>query len=119
MAKPFGRPTKYKPEYCDKLILYMAKGGVFEAFGATLDPLVSKVTLYDWCKAHPDFLNAKKIGTACSYNHYVNLGKEGLEGRIPGFNSTVWVFFMKNLFAWKDRVEFTEMDDIEDVEFIK
>ncbi len=55
-AAKMGRPTEYRPEYCQQLITHMAKGGSFESFGA--DANCHRGTLYDWEAAHPDFADA-------------------------------------------------------------
>jgi len=103
-----GRPTKYDPKYCDELIEHMKTGLSYEAFAGRL--CVAIQTLYDWEQANPEFLEAKKKGQAISQMFWENLAMEGMwsgGGRNPVFNSTVWIFNMKNRFKWKDRVETT------------
>lgn len=56
---PAGRPTKYKPEYCEMLIEHMAEGLSYEAFAGIVS--VSYQTIYDW-EIHKEFLEAKEIG---------------------------------------------------------
>lgn len=107
-----GRPTKYKPEYCNLLIEHMAAGLSFESFGAVVE--CSKQTIYDWLDAQPEFLDAKKIGTAKSLLFWEKLGIRGTVG-VPvewngkqakgNFNSGSWIFNMKNRFGWRDKVE--------------
>lgn len=58
MAKKLGCPTKYKEEFCDKLIEHMKQGYSFESFAAIVD--VDRDTLYEWAKVHPIFSDAKK-----------------------------------------------------------
>ncbi len=53
-----GRPTLYRPEYCDRLILHCKKGLSYEAFAGVVDVCVD--TLYEWEKVHPKFSEAKK-----------------------------------------------------------
>lgn len=54
-----GRPTKFKPEYCDMLIDHMSKGYSFESFGAVIS--VDRTTLYHWETLFKDFSHAKGI----------------------------------------------------------
>jgi transposase len=58
---PGGRPTSYKPEYCEMLVEHMAQGLSFESFAAVTDTW--KAALYDWVKTYPEFSNAKQRGT--------------------------------------------------------
>jgi hypothetical protein len=105
--KPIGRPTKYKPEYCQMLIDHMASGLSYECFGAVID--VARSTIYEWEKI-PEFSDAKK--TAFDKNRMF-WEKAGLNGMFMGgkdnpFNATVWVFNMKNRFNWRDKSDVKE-----------
>lgn len=94
-----GRPSKYSPELCEKLIDHMKEGNSFETFAAVAGCGVS--TLYDWCKNYPEFSEAKKKAFALSQRVWEDLGlKMAKEG-----NATIWIFCMKNRFGWKDKQE--------------
>ncbi len=99
-----GRPTKYKPEYCDALIEHMAKGYSFETFGASVGVWTSST--YLWLK-HPKFSEAKKEGEARCRLWWEKLGMGGASGHLKNFNAAAWIFNMKNRFHWKDRIEST------------
>jgi hypothetical protein len=51
-----GRPSEYKPEYCQRIIDYMAKGHSLTAFAGSID--VDKATVYRWINQHPEFSEA-------------------------------------------------------------
>lgn len=102
---PAGRPTKYKPEYCEALIEHMLRGKSFEAFAGVLR--VDHDTLYEWCKRHKEFSDTKKVGLAISRNFWEEMGIDGIT--IPGFNTALWIFNMKNRFGWRDRQPDEEM----------
>lgn len=51
-----GRPTKYDPAYCQKVVDLGRKGKSIEQMAGLLN--VSKKTLYNWRDAHDDFLHA-------------------------------------------------------------
>lgn len=109
MARPRpGQPTKYKKEYCEMLIKHMARGLSFECFGAVVD--ASKQTLYDWCQANDEFLDAKQRGNELSRLFYEEAGINGMMNKIPFFNSNIWTFSMKNKFRdeWKDQFDVNE-----------
>ena len=104
-----GRPTKYKNEYCDLLVNWMAGGLSFESFGSEVD--ASKQTLYTWTTKHPEFLDAKRVGTTKGQAFWEKLGRQAVVGKIPGFNATVWIFSMKNRFGWRDKQDIVTRDD--------
>lgn len=125
-----GRPTKFKPEYCQKLIEHMKQGLSFESFSAIIG--VNQDTLHEWSKnpkKYAGFLDAKKEAFAHARLFWEKLGIDGLYTTVTydgenrkvekSINATIWIFNMKNRFGWKDRVEFTDDDEIEDMEFIE
>lgn len=103
---PAGRPTKYKPEYCDLVIEHMAKGLSKESFAGVVG--VDKVTVYNWIDAQEAFFNAVKRGEELSRLFWEELGRKGAMGS-DEFNATAWIFNIKNRFRddWVDRREHT------------
>lgn len=79
---PVGRPSSYSPAYCKKLIEHMRLGHGFHTFGATLDPMVSHQTLYDWLDAHPEFLEAKSQGEKLSEKTWEEILRAGATGQL-------------------------------------
>ena len=120
VKKPFGRPSEYKPEYCQLIIDHMAKGYSFEACAGKIG--VDKITLYRWVKAHPDFCHAKAIAfersrdfwETIAIDNVVNTSESGYDelgnkvSKSKSLNSAAWIFNMKNRFGWRDRVEFNQ-----------
>lgn len=99
-----GRPTKYKPEYCDMLIKHMAEGYSFESFAGTID--CGRETIYGWERLHEEFSDAKKVGFARNQLFWEKKGHEGLwSDKSASFNSTVWIFNMKNRHGWRDKTK--------------
>lgn len=98
-----GRPSDYKPEYCELLIDHMSEGLSFESFGGVVGS--HRDTLYEWTKVHPEFKEAREIGKSKSRLFWEKLGIEGLWGSKegPNLNATVWIFNMKNRFQWRDK----------------
>lgn len=106
-----GRPTEYRPEYCQALIEHMEKGLSFEAFAGALG--VAKQTLYNWEKLFPEFVDAKEIGIGrarifwenLGINHVVNQSESFGQGvsQSKSLNASVWIFNMKNRFQWRDK----------------
>lgn len=134
-GNPVGRPTDFKPEYCEQLLEHMRQGGSFEAFGGVIR--VAKQTLYNWTELFPEFMDAKKVGNNLSLKYYEDMGKlmsagqlrrvkketpmldkEGkpmLDGKGNAIMEreyeygtgaqSTWIFMMKNMHKWRDRVD--------------
>ena len=97
-----GRPTSYKPEYCEMLIEHMSEGYSFESFGGIIE--VNEDTLYEWVKVHKEFSDSKKIGTQKSMVWWEKIGRKGMTNEIPFFNDRIWRLNMINRFRdkWSD-----------------
>ena len=111
MANPVGRPSAYKPEYCNMLIDHMATGLSFESFAGLVR--ASKQTIYDWCSNNKEFLDAKEIGFELNRLFWEKLGRDHITHTdskfesTPKLNSSVYIFNLKNRFPkeWRDRTE--------------
>lgn len=105
MGKKRGRPTKYKKEFCEKLIEHMSQGYSFESFAAVID--VDEETLRTWVGLHPDFLGAKGIAFTKSRQVWEKILIGGTTGKIKNYNATSAIFALKNRFPkeWRDRRE--------------
>lgn len=82
-----GRPTDYKEEYPEKLIEHMSRGNSFWSFAAKIR--CSFDTLHNWCEKHPQFSEARKIGTALLLEHDEAIGKGGTLGQLERRSSTI------------------------------
>lgn len=108
-AKPegytFGRPTEYKPEYCEVAIEALKKGFSKEAVAGHIG--ICKDTLYKWIKRHKDFADAIAQGVELSRIHWekiaidhVVFSKNGVQ-----ISPQVWSLNMKNRFGWSEKKE--------------
>lgn len=106
-ANSIGRPTKYKPEYCEQLIEHMSGGLSYECFGAIIN--VARSTIYKWETEFPEFSDAKELAFNQSLLYWEKAGNAGMYmgGKDNPFNATIWNINMKNRFGWKDKVETT------------
>lgn len=102
-TRKIGRPTSYKPEYCNKLIEHMKKGYSFESFGAIAN--VNRDTLFEWAKVHKDFSDAKRMATEHCRLFWETLGIMACQGFAKNFSAAAWIFNMKNRFGWRDKIE--------------
>lgn len=108
MKKAVGRPTDYRPEYCDKVIEWGKLGKSKTWMAAEIG--ISKQTLYDWEKAHPEFLDATTCAITMSQRWWEDAGQNGMTANL--FNSTVWAKNMAARFRdeWTERQEIGGMD---------
>lgn len=60
MAGPIGRPTKYKPEYCEQATKLCLLGATDEDLARFFN--VANSTIYEWMNEHPDFSESIKDG---------------------------------------------------------
>lgn len=54
----FGRPTDYIPDICNQALAYARANPGASIAELAVHLSVSKVTVYAWAQAHPDFMNA-------------------------------------------------------------
>jgi len=95
------RPTKYKPEYKDKLLELMKEGA--SIYELCLEFEVCEKTIYNWFEEYPEFLQSKKKGLAYSRGWWEKQGRINLKDK--DFNYTGWYMNMKNRFGWADKTE--------------
>lgn len=94
----FGRPSKYKPEYCEKVISLMEEGASMIEVAYELRVHID--TLYEWQKVHPDFSDAIKKAQHFSEGWWTREGRLNLKTK--DFNSGLWFMNMKNRFKWRN-----------------
>lgn len=100
---PGGRPTEYKPEYCQQVIDYMAQGYSLTAFAGHIR--MSRDAVYDWIRAHSEFSNAVSRARSA---RVAALEAKLLRSR-KGAETTAAIFGLKNACPdeWRD-VKHTE-----------
>jgi hypothetical protein len=55
-----GRPSLYRPEYCEQVMDYMRKGHSLSAFAGSIE--CARETVYEWMSKHPEFSEAVSRG---------------------------------------------------------
>lgn len=94
-----GRPTEYKPEYCDFAVSHMRDGASIAELAYLLK--ISRNCLNEWRHKHPEFEDAVKKGIDDSEGWWMLEGRKNIGNK--DFNSTLWYMNMKNRFHWSDR----------------
>lgn len=107
-----GRPTDYRPEYCEMLIRHMEQGNSFETFAAIVGS--TKKTVYNWKNQFPDFLHAFEQGAVLSELWWERQTKNGLFSMNGiSMNPTIYRLNMINRFNWKDKAEEKKVIEID------
>lgn len=103
MKNPVGRPTKYKPEYCQMVVDHMAEGASLTSFAAEIE--VSRATINVWMGEYPEFLESVKRAKAKCAAWWERVGRSGAQG--GDVNPTLVIFGLKNMAAddWRDKQE--------------
>lgn len=101
--KALGRPSSYKPEYCEMVIEHMKQGLSIRSFCAVVD--IHEDTAYEWIKVHPDFSEAVKKGRQQQIAFFEKTGIAAAHGKIPNFNAAAYIWLSKNMIGWRDKVE--------------
>jgi hypothetical protein len=85
-----GRPSSYRPEYCDAAIELGKQGKSPAGIASFLG--VSRQLLYDWAKLYPDFSTAMEKSVTFAQDYWEQKGEDNIG--TPGFNSGVYKLFM-------------------------
>mgnify|MGYP003390327182 FL=1 len=98
---PGGRPSKYDPAFCEKVVEWGKLGKSRSWMASRLD--VSHQTVINWEHAHPEFLEAMTRAEAHAQAHWEDLGHDNI--MMHGFNSSVWSRSMAARFPkhWREK----------------
>ena len=80
------RPTKYKPEYCQRVIEVGEEGGWLAEMAEACD--VVRATMDNWAEQHPEFLEALTRAKQKSQAWFEKTGRAGMTA--DRFNSALW-----------------------------
>lgn len=92
------RLSKYKEEYCDKLLRMASSGYSARAFCASID--ISYATFLRWKDCIPDFAEAVEVATMKRHLFYEHQGLTNLDNR--EFNCGLFDRLTKAVAKWKD-----------------
>lgn len=100
-----GRPTSYRPEYCETVIELGKAGKSFAQMASHFD--VARSTIDQWGEDNPDFSEALKRAKAHAQCWWEDNGQKGL--LIPGFNAAVWKKSVESRF----REDYTDRREVD------
>lgn len=109
---PGGRPTDYKPEYCEAVIEWGKLGKSKAWMCSKLE--TTPQTMAAWCEAHPEFLEAITRGVTHSQEWWEDKGQDCIEK--AGFQGSVWSRSMAARFPndWREKTDTTTTHNIGD-----
>lgn len=84
--RPVGRPSKYKPEFCERMLEMAAEGCGMAEYAAEFG--IDRTTLFDWAASHEDFstaLTRAKILEQAWFEREARLNMRNKE-----FNANLW-----------------------------
>jgi hypothetical protein len=87
MTNKIGRPSKYDPEFCERVIALGREGKSKAQMAADLD--ISRDTLDQWIKIHPEFSDAIARARDAAMAWWEEQGAKGMWAG-KGFNAQAW-----------------------------
>ena len=89
-----GRPTDYRPEFCEDIVQFCAEGNSLTAWCAKVG--IARQTLYRWLDTQPAFCDAVSRARVAACTWWESQVKAGLQDR--NFNTRAAEFMMGNQF---------------------
>lgn len=101
IPRPVGRPTDYRPEYCETAIDLGKTGASKVEIAVELG--VTRKTLDNWCAQHPEFLHAITRAHELSQVWWERKGRDNLEA--DRFQASMWSRSMAARFPddWREK----------------
>jgi len=100
VKRPVGRPSKYKPEFCQEIIELGKLGKSIAQMAAHFD--VDKASIFRWSEEDADFRTALARAKAHSQTWWENAAQQNMDNR--NFNAQLWLKSVASRF----REDYTE-----------
>ena len=98
-----GRPTAYKPEYCEMLVKHMSEGYSFESFAANVD--CTRSTLYEWRDKNPAFSDAFYTGNQKRLKFDEEMLMKTISGKNRNGSARLLEFKLAACHGWRAKTE--------------
>jgi hypothetical protein len=98
---PAGRPTDYKPEYCEMAREMLKQGYSKVEIAAAFD--ANRKTLDRWAAEYPEFSRTINEDLDFSEAWWTSEGRTNLKSK--DFNSRLWEINMMNRFGWMKKAD--------------
>ena len=103
--RPKGRPSKYRPEFCEQIIELGKLGKSIAQMASHFD--VDKASIYRWSEESEDFRTALARARAHSQTWWENEAQKNMDNR--NFNAQLWLKSVASRF----RDDYTERQQTE------
>lgn len=97
-----GRPTDYRPEYCEKVIEYGKEGLLPVSMASRLR--VTKETLHQWARVHPAFSDAFNEARIHCESFHMERAVQTAHGERAG-NAPMTKFILSAAFGYREASE--------------
>ena len=87
VKRPVGRPSKYKPEFCEQIIELGKAGKSIAQMASHFD--VDKASIFRWAEEEDDFRTALARAKAHSQTWWENAAQSNMDNR--NFNAQLWL----------------------------
>lgn len=95
---PVGRPSDYKPEYCQQVIDNAKEGKFLFEFANKIEK--NESTLYEWANEHEEFSKAIDLAKQICKGEWVNVGRKLISDPSAKHDAKPWGVIMNNLHGW-------------------
>lgn len=97
-----GRPTSYKPEYCQEIIDHVGvQGHTIQSFASLINVHID--TIHEWAKVHPTFSEALRLAKNKAEGFWANWLENNLGNK--NANAPLVKLYFANRFNWHDKSE--------------
>jgi len=86
VKRPVGRPSKYRPEFCERVLELAKEGCGWADYAAEFE--VDRKTLFDWRDQHEEFSTALSRAKVLEQQWWERAGRFGMMA--DKFNALVW-----------------------------
>ena len=97
-----GRPTKYKKEFCEKIIKLGEQGKSVVQIAANFS--VHKDSIYEWCKKYPEFSDSFRVARTKSEAYWVAIYQDKIINNEP-VNAALIKLIMVNCYQWRSEAK--------------
>lgn len=106
---PAGRPTQYRPEYCESVIEWGKQGKSRTWIASEIG--VTRETLYEWERVHTEFSDAMARAKVFEQRWWEDAGQDGM--KLQGFGQSIWSRSMAARFPkeWREKTAHVGGDD--------
>ena len=87
-ANKVGRPTDYRPEFCEQVVELGKQGKSHAQIAASLG--CSRQCLYEWQSVYPEFSYAIKYARDLAQAWFEDIGQVNMVAPTQGFSAALW-----------------------------